>query len=218
MPRIEGKTRVRSWNDTRRINALKKKKKSTKTKKKTAAAAGGARRNPARSRPVNYGDAPAEKFASMLDNGMDEEYKRRLTAFLAEDDSAASDSDDNSSAPDVCCLFRPIVGSSVRASRCCANDMMPAQEGSEESEEYDSDKSDETSTGAASVVSEAFVPKRQAETMAKKLTATKAGQVRPFLAQPLCWPSPARDVRWICSLHFGESPVQRDACRRRRSL
>ena len=169
MLRRESKTGVRSWKETRRINALKKKKKTKSTKtKKTAAAAGGARRNPARSGPVEYGELPTGTFMSMVESNMSEEDKQRLAAMLAEDESCASASIDDDSASEVCCLFRRIFGSSVRA--CCANEMMPAQASSQESEDYDSDKSDKsvaTLVGAASVDSEPLGTRRPAKKVAK---------------------------------------------------
>ena len=189
MLRKESKTAALSWNKTRRLNEQKKKKKnknnSTKTKQ-TAAAAGGARRNPRRSGPVNYGDVPAEQFANMLANGMDEESKQLLKAMLVGDDSGASASDDNNSASEVRCFPRRIVGSSVRA--CCANEMMPAQGETPHSEAYESDKSDE---------SEPFVAKRPAKKVAKTSNAQTAGLVSSLRPARSFRPSPARDLRWI---------------------
>ncbi len=72
------------------------------------------------------------------------------------------------------CRFRRIVGSSVRA--CCAKETMPAQVESPNSVEYESEESEESvatsSVGGAK------------KTAAKESTATKAGQVRLFCAQP----------------------------------
>ena len=109
------------------------------------------------------------------------------------------------------CRFRRIVGSSVRA--CCANETMPAQVESPKSVEYASEESEDsvvTSDGGASCDSEPRVTRRPAEkTVAKKSTATTAGQVRLFCAQPA--PSSLSSARLCggaCNLHFGESSVQ----------
>jgi len=74
--------------------------------------------------------------------------------------------------------------------------MMPAQETSQESEENNSEESDTSSDGAASANSEPLCTRRPAENVAKKSTATKAGQVRFSRATGSVDPS-RRDVRCI---------------------
>jgi hypothetical protein len=74
--------------------------------------------------------------------------------------------------------------------------MMQAQETSQESEENNSEESDTSSDGAASVDSEPLVTRRPAEKVAKTSTATKAGQVRFSRATGSVDPS-RRDVRCI---------------------
>ena len=226
MLRKESKTASLSWTKTRRLNEQKKKKMnkniSTKTKQ-TAAAAGGARRNPRRSGPVNYGDVPAEQFANMLANGMDEESKQLLKAMLVGDDSGASASDDNNSASEVRCFPRRIVGSSVRA--CCANEMMPAQVSSPESVHYDTDSSVASSAGGTSVVSEPFVAKRQAKTVAKRSNAETAGQVSSLRAARSVDPLLRATCGGSCSLRRRRQRLalrrkrrtKRRSCRRRRT-
>ena len=108
------------------------------------------------------------------------------------------------------CLFHRIVGSSVRA--CCANEAMPAQEESEDAEQYDSDKSDDsvaTSVGGASSDSEPPLTRRPAKnTVAKKSTATKAGQVSSLRPARSVEPLQRATCGGACNLHFGESSVQ----------
>jgi hypothetical protein len=195
----KSKTGARSRKETQRLHALKKtlrenKKNNSTTTKKTAAAAGGARRHLARSGPVDYGEVPADEFVRMFDDdGMDEEAKQRLAKMVRGDDSNSA-SDDNNSASEVRCFPRRIFGSSVRA--CCANEMMPAQEESQESEENDLDESDTSSVGAASVDSETPFTRRSAEKVAQKSNAPTAGQVWFSRATGSVDPS-RRDVRCI---------------------
>ena len=122
MLRKESKTGVRSFNETRKLSALKKKNKKNKSTKteKTAAAAGGARRNPRRSSPVEYGGETNDAFMRKIDGGMDEEAKQRLAKMLRGDDSCASASDDDGSACEVCLPFPPdlwLVGACVLRKR-----------------------------------------------------------------------------------------------------
>jgi hypothetical protein len=119
------------------------------------------------------------------------------------------------------CRFRRIVGSSVRA--CCTNEAMAAQKESLESEDYDSDESEDsvaTSDGGASCDSEPRVTRRPEEkTVAKKSTATKAGQVRLFSAQPA--PSNLSSARRAvepATFVSVSRQCKREFCRRRRSL
>jgi hypothetical protein len=165
---------------------------------------------------VDYvGESPAQ-FADRAGAGDTAGNKRRLANLARRDDAGNSGSDDKNSASEVCLHFRRNVGSSLRA--CCANEMMPAQEVSQASDEYDSDESNKSvASSAASVDSGPLVTRRPAKKIAaEQSNAPTAGQVSSLRAARSVHPLLRATCGGSCSLHFGESSVQREFCRRRR--
>jgi hypothetical protein len=192
-----------------RIEPSKKKEKQTE---KFAVDNVGKRRNPGRdarsSGPIR--EMTDAELMGLVSAGMTEEESQRFMKTLPIDNG-------DDSASEVCFAFpRRIFGPFV-----LRNQMMPAQASSLDFERSEDNLSETSSVGGASFDSKPHVTSPAEKTVAKKSTATKAGQVRLFCAQPApSTLSSARLCGGACSLHFGGPSVQnREFCRhRRRSL
>ena len=154
---------------------IEKSKKKEKPTEKFAVDNAGERRNPGRdarrSGPIR--EMTDGELMGLVSAGLTEEESRRFKKTLPVDSG-------DDSASEVCFAFpRRIFGPFV-----LRNELMPAQASSLDSERSEDYLSETSSVGGASFNSEPFVTRPAKKTAAKESTATKAGQVRLFCAQP----------------------------------